>query len=284
MVPRSIIASCSREVPTRRAVAPATGPAKNTQTCAPRPDFDSSTAAGTPSSPSRLHVGQRVEHGRRTVEVGNEETAGIVLRQWIQTDEHVLLRQVRSNHLTGERKVPHRAAVHSLAPPARHGRHPPVRPRPEVLPVERIDVGPRAEQVGIQRELVLHRRRHRYHRRRRGRSQLLRRWRRVLTPEVEQPRQSGVLGAQSIELATQLRVLAVGRNAHRRIVARLLSAQSSRSRFQRARVSEGRRRSFTADCPRIGRPLAGGIHRLAAPPQPPSRATDTLAPASRAFE
>ena len=72
MRPRSAIASRSSPEPSIRAVAAGSGPLKKIQTCAPDSGSGHLQRSGRADRPSRLEVGQRVEHGRRAVEICGE--------------------------------------------------------------------------------------------------------------------------------------------------------------------------------------------------------------------
>jgi hypothetical protein len=67
-------------VPKRRAVSAGTGLVKNAQTCAPTPDRDTSSAAGT-ASDRRFQVRQRVQHRRWPIKVSGQPPAAVTVEQ-----------------------------------------------------------------------------------------------------------------------------------------------------------------------------------------------------------
>ena len=128
-------------------------------------------AAGT----GRLRVRERIEHRRGAVEVRHQEVTRVVGQQRVQPDEDVT-DQMRGDHLGRQRQVGSSLSVHSLTPTAGHRGHPSAHPRAGVIPPQRVHVGPCPEPIGVQGQLVGHRRGHHHQPRRRdSRGQLLRR-------------------------------------------------------------------------------------------------------------
>lgn len=145
------------------------------------------------TGPRRLDVGEGVEHRRWTVEVGHQEMAGVVGQQRIQPDEHIA-DEMGGDDLGGTGQVSGATPVHALAPATGDGGYPPGGAGAGVLPPHGVYVGAGPEPVIEKRQFVSRRRVHRDQPRRGDRcGQLLRGRSRVLTAQVQQTRQSGVL-------------------------------------------------------------------------------------------
>lgn len=150
-----------------------------------------------------LAVGERIEHRGGSIEVRDQEVAGVAGPQRIKPDEHVA-DQMGRDYLRGEWQVGDAPAIHSFAPSAGDRRHPSTRIGASILPADRVHVRACLEQIGIQGQLVRGPRAHRDRARRGdGSRELLRRRGCVLAPQFEQARQPGILGAESLQLPTE---------------------------------------------------------------------------------
>ena len=91
----------SRADPSRRACAAGIASAKNSQTCAPSPDRETSTLAGTPSCGTDVAERRDVAPPLGLVEVEREEAAGLVGQQWVDADR-VPAREMVADHRVGD--------------------------------------------------------------------------------------------------------------------------------------------------------------------------------------
>ena len=92
-----------KAVPRRRASRADSRSAKNTQTCAPRPEREISNAAGTPNSAHDCNERQGVLLPLGLVKIDREEVAGVTLQQRI--DPHgVLACQMVVDHRIRQRE------------------------------------------------------------------------------------------------------------------------------------------------------------------------------------
>jgi hypothetical protein len=152
--------------------------------------------------PGRLQIRQRVEHGRRPVEVRGQPPTRVPVQQRIKPDMH-LSREMRSDDVVGQRQV---GPVRALPPAASDGRRPPRPARTCVLPPGRVHVPPGREQRTEEPDLVPRGRRRRDRTRsfekqpRLGRL----RWTSLLRRHLQQPEQPHILRPQASQLPLKL--------------------------------------------------------------------------------
>jgi hypothetical protein len=103
-------------------------------------------------SVTALGVGERVEHRRLAVEVRNEQATRVPGHERVEPGVDIP-GQVGSKDLLGQWQI--RSRPRSLAPAPCHGRNPALRPRPGVVPPDRVHVVAAGEQRPEQRQLLL---------------------------------------------------------------------------------------------------------------------------------
>ncbi len=142
--------------PSVRAVAAGTAPLKNI-TMRPDPRPRHLQRRRHADRPSRLQIRQRIEHGRRAVEVRSQPTAHVPLEKRIEPDVH-LAREMRCNNVIGQGQI---GPVRTLPPAANDRRRPPRPAQACVLPPSRVHIPPGREQRTEESDLVPRRRRRR---------------------------------------------------------------------------------------------------------------------------
>lgn len=91
-----------------------------------------------------LHIGQRVEHGGLSVEIGGEPATQVAVQQGIQSDGS-FAGEVGAHDVAGQGQVVAVLVAYAFAPAAAHGGQPPGLAGAGVLPAGRVDVPARGE-------------------------------------------------------------------------------------------------------------------------------------------